>query len=499
MAGMQKYVQTKDRGPSPQTSQPNKPNRPAVAANARVVVKRTILSHDDQVRQQSRGRGQNATLHNQPVTQHQQSRLPRQGQGHRSQPKHDPYDTDAASLDTTQPRGSYVQVGHDQSKGHQEHDDDGYDEGDEDDDEQSDEGEDEDGDYDEDGYGQGQHFFDEQGNPIMEQYTPQVQQEALARMAKGGMFDANDSYPTTTSGNLEETSSDGLDAQSVVSPSPARQPAKMQQQQPLQHTEQLQRPVYGVPNPAPAVTQRASIFERGANARSTPTFPSTAPVKSAPALYSNPHQNTQAPVQARVHGGRQHSGPSRAHESQPHGKRSKSVNEAVPQIQLVPPPALNAPDGEIDDASANASPIVDYEAEELFAMDYAKLRQENFDTVPRGKPSVLSEGMQQKPLVERLEHVHRRLDKNDQAKFLGSLPTTEWEDAGDWFVEQFSSIIKRTKEARQTKRKLAIEFEEEVEKRHQYVAKKQSTVNGALQKMQSQGQGLIPPKSPKRK
>jgi flagellar hook-basal body complex protein FliE len=76
------------------------------------------------------------------------------------------------------------------------------------------------------------------------------------------------------------------------------------------------------------------------------------------------------------------------------------------------------------------------------------------------------------------------------------LPTTEWEDAGDWFLDQFSSIIKRTKEARQKKRKLAQEFEKEVEKRHKHVSKKQHQVESAMSKMQTQGQGLVP-RSPK--
>jgi hypothetical protein len=104
--------------------------------------------------------------------------------------------------------------------------------------------------------------------------------------------------------------------------------------------------------------------------------------------------------------------------------------------------------------------------------------------------------MATKPLNDRLDHVQKNLAPADQTKFFRSLPTREWEDAGDWFLSQFESIIKRTREARQEKRKLAREFEKEVEKRHRHVAKKSRQVDDALQKMSAQGQGLLPPKSP---
>jgi hypothetical protein len=145
--------------------------------------------------------------------------------------------------------------------------------------------------------------------------------------------------------------------------------------------------------------------------------------------------------------------------------------------------------------SPTRKPAEDYSRDELIKMRYDQLKDQDFDTNPRAEPSVLSDDMQLNPLEERLEHVQRSLNEDDQAKFLSSLPTTEWEEAGDWFLSQFAGIIQRTKEARQTKRKLAREFEDEVEKRHKHVSKKRSGVEVALSKMRNQGQGLIP-KSP---
>lgn len=134
----------------------------------------------------------------------------------------------------------------------------------------------------------------------------------------------------------------------------------------------------------------------------------------------------------------------------------------------------------------------DYDHKTLFGMSYEQLRNESFDTDPRARPSVLSKEDLQKPLVERLELVQQNPDAVQQSEFFQSLPTTEWEDAGDWFLDRFQDIIRRTKEARQKKRKLAQEFEAEVEKRHEHVSKRQHQVQQAMEKMKSQGEGLVP-------
>ena len=68
-----------------------------------------------------------------------------------------------------------------------------------------------------------------------------------------------------------------------------------------------------------------------------------------------------------------------------------------------------------------------------------------------------------------------------------------------WTVWQGASIpnaFHGDLHARQQKRKLATEFEDEIEKRYRYVAKRQHHVEGALDKMKTQGEGLVP-KSPR--
>jgi DNA-binding protein H-NS len=92
--------------------------------------------------------------------------------------------------------------------------------------------------------------------------------------------------------------------------------------------------------------------------------------------------------------------------------------------------------------------------------------------------------------------VQKNLDVGQQSEFFRSLPTTEWEDAGDWFLDQFQNIVQRIRQARQKKRKLAQDFEAEVEKRYEHVSKRQNQVQHAMDRMKEQGEGLVP-RSPK--
>ncbi|KAH7072334.1 extracellular mutant protein 11-domain-containing protein [Paraphoma chrysanthemicola] len=143
-------------------------------------------------------------------------------------------------------------------------------------------------------------------------------------------------------------------------------------------------------------------------------------------------------------------------------------------------------------------PHLDYDLSILHTMSYEELKSESFDTNPRAEPLSFPEEKLQKPLAERLLHVQGNYESAAQAHFFQSLPTRDWEEAGDWFLDQFSNIIRRTKEARQKKRKLAQDFEVEVEKRHKHVSKKQHQVESAMNKMKAQGEGLVP-KSPRSK
>ncbi|KAF2091605.1 hypothetical protein K490DRAFT_61038 [Saccharata proteae CBS 121410] len=174
----------------------------------------------------------------------------------------------------------------------------------------------------------------------------------------------------------------------------------------------------------------------------------------------------------------------------------------VPAAKVAPIPNLSAqqlagheePDeDEDDDADDNPDSMVpvDYSESQLRDMPYATLENEPFDHDPHAEPLVLPAAQANLPLHERLTAVQRDPDPAAKAKFFASLNLEDWEEAGDWFLDQFGSIVKKMKEARQKKRKIAREFEDEVRKRDAQVASKRRCVEQAMLQMRNQGAGLL--------
>lgn len=524
---MKNFAQQGGRPGSPHTSRPTSAARRQIAANAKVQLKRPTLNQQEPVQHQSLSRrlseGSNHAQLTSEQPQHRQ-------QGHSTHVKRDPYDTDAESLDTTLPHGSVIQAPgsqRDRSRYDGQHGNEDNYNGESDGDGNSG---DEEGDYDE------QEWDDDEEQALMDvQLGNASYEEQLAYLVDHGfrqdMFGGGQSYPTTTSGGPNSLhgsgqvpDSDNFDDQGSASPSPQR-PAVTNQSLRQFADQPIRRPSSAADSAQP-MQRRTNLFQQGAairgqsrsdtnlNARSGRTHQkkTTAPRSSQPPSYS---QVTREPNSEES--GRQNtrtepsvSLPQRGVRHVPekvHVQSTKSVEAqaaaAAPilrqvkdEISDLAEPSVHHLTGEVEAIGyPHAGPVEDYDRSTLFDLNYSQLKNEDFDTVPRGLPPVLSEDMQRKTLVERLEYVQNSLNATDQAKFFSSLPTTEWEDAGDWFLDQFSNIVQRTKQVRQNKRKLAKEFEDEVEKRHKQVTKKQCQVDEALEEMKSRGQGLI--KNPK--
>jgi hypothetical protein len=465
-----------------------------------------------------------------PSQQQQQLRPSDEGR------KRDPYDTDAESLDTTI-NHSVIQV-ENSPQDHQQHvqldrvtaetgDDEEYLE-------DEDEIEDEDEDESDGGVEREYSFTDAQVRYLEDQgmhgasYTDQM---GSLHHAPPYLFPATkgDSYPPTTDGNpteLSEQPREPFEDQNPRSLSPsAQRPYRQGPTAPLsnlQHTQE--RVTSDAPHADVVAYQNTLLYRHGAQLRE--------------------QERGDAALQNRVQAGQQQDMaippssqlPTYSQVSRDQGFATPSVSQyrqeviaqagqvGLPQRTGRPPPTgpgqAQYPVPDIlepvapSEQAPTALPIIpqhlrpvyveepqvypdgDYDPEVLAGMKYDQLKDESFDVNPRANGTALSEDMLEKPLVERLQFVQQNFDPANQSEFFNALPTFEWENAGDWFLDQFSDIIHRTKSARQTKRKLAQEFEAEVEKRHEHVAKKQQFVEGAMAKMKAQGEGLMP-KSPR--
>ncbi|KAH7120956.1 extracellular mutant protein 11-domain-containing protein [Dendryphion nanum] len=337
----------------------------------------------------------------------------------------------------------------------------------------------------------------------------------------GDMFGANDSYPSTTSGRpdddpqsavgISEFGMDGYEEREGIT-------APTQFQTVNNPISASSRNITRGPVPVLAtrtIQQPVNYYKQGATIRATrPTAPTLGSSSGAP----NRNIKVQPSQHHRTHY-TDNNVPHFPHETnEMHRNTPPGTDQALPkrvvhpsvhrapritETEHVPKVATNfaispAVHTGLQLSQDKVDQVLDYEDKELFGMSYEQLKNEDFDTDPRAEEPRLTEKMRQKPLEERLQHVQKNIDPNHHAEFFTTLPTKEWEDAGDWFLDRFSDIIKRAKDARQHKRKLAQDFEDEVEKRHIHVSKKRHIVETALGGMKSKGQDLIPtPRTPR--
>ncbi|KAF9694215.1 hypothetical protein EKO04_007891 [Ascochyta lentis] len=517
---MQGFVKTRNgqadtplNGPGPVN-----PSRQAIAANAKVHVTRPAVSQTSIAQHGLPLRGESVNQQGPASLPHNPQRRP-SGEGR----KRDLYDTDAESLDSTANR-SVMRVENSPQVDQQQLQLDNEDAESGGDDEASSE-------YEEDGV---EYQFDELAKEYLQHhgkgnssYDEQVKflqktQPQLFHMIEG------DSYPTTTEGDITESGErQETHFEDLGSPSPSPQhpiqqgpSAALFNQQPLQ-----QRPVPNLTHINPAGPHNSRIYKKGEEirgqqrtdgARGQPDqqHNRVPPPASQPPTYSQANREqcfstfTHVPQGLTVVAGQAElrqqapnlpSGPGsiqtllpRITEPTAPSKHASTIRaKVVPTIQQhTEPTPVEAVEQPL------ASPNDDYKSEILFRLDYDQLAKESFDKDPRARELVLSGDMLEKPLAERLLFAYRSLDPAAQSEFFSTLPTNEWEDAGDWFLDEFSKIIKETKDARQKKRNAARAFEAEIEKRHTQVAKKQKLVEGAMIKMKTQGEGLVP-KSPR--
>jgi hypothetical protein len=513
---MQSFAKQGERpGSAQSTGRPTKSShREIVAKKARVSTKSIGQQQQQHLQEQVHGRRQNGDDGHALVAA-QQPQFHQRGQHTGPKVKREAFDTDAESLDTTMPSVSVAHAGG-QDQGYDQHEIDEhkslYGQGDDEGDDEYEEG----GDYDQHGHGRFSptHEMELVEGLDLQDLPPEFQNRVLNKLSP--VWDEGNSYPTTTSGVPDDLQQDHLqdsdstsdfeDNQVEFSPqrnATANQPTHYVPSQLLQHppaASEVVRPVQNRIFQQSAAIRNQAILEPNPNA---PVQKNAAvPQSSQPPNYSQatlqpqPTHVINANVQQNASRLNGHALPQRG------AQQAKSIAPAGPArpsetAHTIRQHGMTPLVGRVVSTveERNVDPVEDYDVPALLKMDYNQLKNEDFDTVPRADRPVLSDDTVDKISGENLEHVQNNLNATNQANFFSSLTKSEWENVGDWFSERFAAILERSKQARQQKRKIAQDFESEVEKRHEHVAKKQRQVAEALGKMRNQGQGLLP-KSP---
>jgi hypothetical protein len=165
------------------------------------------------------------------------------------------------------------------------------------------------------------------------------------------------------------------------------------------------------------------------------------------------------------------------------GKRSRgeSVGRKASTRSLSKTPVLD---------SKSPQESLDYDITQLKQMSYVELKKESFDHNPTARDFQLDD--LEGSLEKRLTRV-KQLETGHQHEFFQSLLLDEWDQAGDWFLEQFSELMSKMREARKTKRELAKKFEEDIAGRQMVVQDRKDGIVKAMRDMKESGRTALYP------
>ncbi|KAL1582848.1 hypothetical protein WHR41_08646 [Cladosporium halotolerans] len=164
----------------------------------------------------------------------------------------------------------------------------------------------------------------------------------------------------------------------------------------------------------------------------------------------------------------------------------QSLNEQAPVSHTYMEQDSNV---QFDQHSHNESKL-DYEPPELYGKELHALQTATFDQPPDAQPFTHADVSDNASLVEKVERV-AAMEPGTQVNFFASLDIDEWEEAGDWFLDQFGDTLKKLKQVRREKRKAALAFEREIEEREAVLHKKRFITQEALDGMKTSGVAVL--------
>lgn len=164
-------------------------------------------------------------------------------------------------------------------------------------------------------------------------------------------------------------------------------------------------------------------------------------------------------------------------------------------------PSPPSPKGQIMYNEANAWTFdLDYDHAELSQKTYEELQDESFDFDPQARPLGVDDGDNHSGLTleERLESA-RKMPDEQQSALIQALSITEWEEAGQWFMDQFAVLNTRSIQCRQEMRALAQSQEAVVARRFSAVEEEDNQLRRTIDNMEASGRAFIAAATHKRK
>lgn len=127
---------------------------------------------------------------------------------------------------------------------------------------------------------------------------------------------------------------------------------------------------------------------------------------------------------------------------------------------------------------------IDYDDTALQRMNFEELQNEPFDHDPTKEAPQSPAKPPGDTLSDRLKFYSEK-DEASQAQLFTQMSMRDWEDSGDWFLEQFGDVVRKMKEARHAKRQMVEQFEKEISSREEAVRHKKDSIDRKLSKLKN--------------
>lgn len=179
----------------------------------------------------------------------------------------------------------------------------------------------------------------------------------------------------------------------------------------------------------------------------------------------------------------------------------RAKEKEVQKPKQPPKPASTSPLPILEQAKKRRLSSLDYDDAQLYKMPYTTLLTQSFDEDPQEEAlkqqaqatTKLQQDDRPPPdatLEDKLQH-YKAKPTAQQAEFFTHMKIDEWDEAGDWFLDQFTSVMKRIKDARRAKRKMVEEFEVEVAEREGAVRGKIEKIGRTLENLKEEGRTMM--------
>jgi hypothetical protein len=132
----------------------------------------------------------------------------------------------------------------------------------------------------------------------------------------------------------------------------------------------------------------------------------------------------------------------------------------------------------------------DYKDSTLHKMRYEELRNQPFDFDPARATAQIGGVTPMETLTTQLQHYKGQAEAA-QRTFFTEMSVADWESSGDWFMDQFSVVAQKLKEARKSRRAVVEQFETEIHNREQLITTRTRSIGDKLGKMREDGEHLL--------